>query len=108
MNPASAADNDAAPEAPTGAIRTQQSRAKKASGTTIAKRACDQCKFRKIKAIPPFFENNTPFNGGIIHANLLWHLYSAAYRSHAGHVSPWALNALFSSLRRNEAQLDSE
>lgn len=55
MNPASAADNDAAPEPPTGAIRTQQSRSKKPSGTTIAKRACDQCKFRKIKVNSPFY-----------------------------------------------------
>lgn len=63
-SPSSNADNDATSATPTGAIRTQSRSSKKAPGT-IAKRACDQCKFRKIKVIWPF-----PYSGDMIGANI--------------------------------------
>ena len=113
----------AATSAMTGAIRTESR--KKSSGA-IAKRACDQCKFRKIKASNFFIFYLRSTSG--LHPCLLFpfpapcstQLYDPAWRanrlstcsvvypSHAGHVSPWALTAPFINHRRNGAPLDSE
>lgn len=110
--PAADSHHDAASAPPPTAARAE-SRGKKASGT-IAKRACDQCKFRKIKVLSMLLvyihiylykkKNKKKKKKKVCMLNS----NSAVCRSHVALASPWALNAPFTSLRRNEAPLDSE
>ena len=84
----------------TGANATGAIRRRNKSTGSIAKRACDQCKFRKIK-VTHFF---APFQ-----RNVSAHvLHSVACRSLARLANPWALTVHFCSRRRNADQPDSK
>ncbi|KAJ5570323.1 uncharacterized protein N7459_009753 [Penicillium hispanicum] len=90
---------DSTTGSPTGASAPGAMRARNKPPGSIAKRACDQCKFRKIKASNPLRllperDTNPP--------------HSAACRSPAKLASPWALIVRSFSRRRNGVQPDSK